>query len=74
MPVMRNVGSADRAIRLILGAALLALGVSGVLAGSAAVVAAIIGALFLVTGVAKFCPFYSLIRFDTCSRRTGTPR
>lgn len=71
MTLMRNVGPADRTTRLILGAALLALGISGALAGTAAVVTAIVGVLFLVTGIAKFCPIYSLVRFDTCSPRTG---
>jgi hypothetical protein len=57
----KNVGSVDRAIRLIAGAALLAVGLWlwGGLQGSAGgLVAAVFGLWFMLTGAVGFCPLY----------------
>ena len=63
-PVPLNVGPLDRAIRVVAGLAILALTVTGpeTLWGVA-------GLLPLITGVAGYCPLYSLLGFST----VGTP-
>ncbi|GAB4520331.1 MAG: hypothetical protein Tsb0013_23980 [Phycisphaerales bacterium] len=66
---MRNESNADRAVRAIAGIALLlvaflALDVTaGALWG---IVAAIVGAVLLVTGAVGFCPAYRLVGLSTC--------
>lgn len=62
-----NVGGADRAVRLVLGIALLALGLMHVATGTWAVVAYVVGGVALVTGLVRFCPAWTLFRFNTCS-------
>lgn len=64
-----NVGTWDRALRVLLGAALVVLLATGMLSLSTTVgiVAAIAAAVLIVTGAVSFCPAYSLIGFRTRS-------
>jgi predicted lysophospholipase L1 biosynthesis ABC-type transport system permease subunit len=53
-----NVGTTDRIVRIAL-AVLLALAiVLGWVSGVVAIIAGVLAAVFLVTGVVKFCPLY----------------
>lgn len=60
---MRNVGSADRSARVVIGAVLV------VWAAAGGPVWAWIGAVPLVTGLMGICPAYSLIGISTCRRK-----
>lgn len=64
-----NMGTADRAVRLLVGlgalaAAFLVLGVTdGKLGG---IVAAAAGAIMLLTAAVRFCPMYCPLGLSTC--------
>lgn len=64
-----NENGVDRALRLILGVALLIasfmwLGVAdGEITG---IIAAVIGAVLVLTGLVGFCPAYRLVGMSTC--------
>lgn len=60
-----NESTADRIVRIVLGAVLAALAVIGVASGTLSVVAWVLAALLLVTGVIGFCPLYAILRFST---------
>jgi len=60
-----NESGLDRAIRVIAGAALLALYFTQVVVGGLGIVAVIIGAVLLITGAVGFCPLYSLLKIQT---------
>jgi hypothetical protein len=60
-----NESGLDRIIRVITGAALLALYFTHVLVGGLGIVTVIIGAVLLITGAVGFCPIYSLIKIQT---------
>ncbi len=60
-----NESSLDRYIRVILGIALLVLGILGVVSGTLAIVFYVVGAILLVTGVVGFCPLYALLKIRT---------
>ena len=62
----KNVGGADQVIRVLLGVVLLALGFMHVVTGIWAIVAYIVGAVALVTGVFRFCPAWSVVGVNTC--------
>lgn len=61
-----NVGSADRLIRIILG--LVIIGLPFVLAWGTlgTTVSALIGAVFVITALVRFCPAYRLFGIRTC--------
>lgn len=64
-----NEGGIDRVIRVLVGIVLLAVAFLklGVMDGSVwGIVAAVVGAVALVTGLAGFCPAYVLLGLKTC--------
>lgn len=63
-PIMTcNVGNIDRALRIIVGLALIAWALAG------GPVWAWIGVLPLATGLFKFCPAYTLLGMNTCGTK-----
>lgn len=63
-----NVGTVDRALRVVLGIALMLAG----WLGSLGIVGIIIGAVLVFTGLFSFCPLYSALGKNTCE--TADPR
>ncbi len=64
-----NVGTWDRALRVIAGiilVALLAMGTLGINTGLG-IAAAIAAAVFIITGAVSFCPAYSILGLRTRS-------
>jgi predicted exporter len=61
----RNLAGWDRTLRVMLGLALLALGLSGAVGGLAGIALAIFGWLPLVTGLIGWCPLYGLLGHST---------
>ncbi len=62
-----NVGGADRAIRIVVGVALIALTLLNVIGPWGW-----IGIVPLITGVFRFCPAYSLFGMSTCPLKDAT--
>ncbi len=60
-----NESTADRIIRIVVGAILAVLAITGVATGALAIVAWVLAALLLVTGVVGFCPAYALLHLST---------
>lgn len=56
-----NVGTIDRVVRIVAGAALIGAAAAGLVG-----VWGYIGVVPLVTGLFKFCPAYALIGVNTC--------
>jgi len=61
----RNVGGADRAIRIVVGMALLVMGLLHVFTGALAIAAFVFGAIALLTGLVRYCPAWSLFGINT---------
>ncbi|MCE7974171.1 MAG: DUF2892 domain-containing protein [Leptolyngbya sp. PLA1] len=69
----RNVGGADRVVRLLIGIAALVLAFSmlRVMEGAAlGIVAAVVGVVMLTTAALGMCPLYLPLKLSTC-RPTG---
>ena len=56
-----NVGSIDRALRILVGVILITLAATGIFAPWGW-----IGVIPLLTGVFKYCPIYPLLGMNTC--------
>lgn len=69
-----NVGGMDRAVRLVLGVALIALAYAQVFAGGLAIAAYVVGAIALVTSVVRFCPAYTLFGINTFRAKPVQPK
>ena len=64
--MQKNVGSIDRAIRALVGIALLAVFFFGGVEGTLGIVALVIGIVMLGTAAIGWCPPYSLLGINTC--------
>lgn len=64
--MQKNVGSIDRAIRALVGIALLAVYFLGVVQGTLGIVAVVVGFVMLGTAAIGWCPPYSLLGINTC--------
>jgi hypothetical protein len=64
----KNVGGADRVIRLVLGIILLALGI-WYFGGLWQWVSGIVGVVLLLTSIVSFCPLYGPIRVNTAKSK-----
>ncbi len=60
-----NVGTIDRAIRAIVGIALVAALPLGVLQGTPGIVALVFGVVLIVTAAIRWCPPYMLLGINT---------
>jgi len=64
--MQKNVGTIDRAIRALVGVALLAAYFLGAIAGTLGMVALVAGIVMLGTAAIGWCPPYSLLGINTC--------
>lgn len=64
----KNMGSLDRALRLIVAAVLAVLALNGTLARPLELGAWVIVAVFVVTSLVSFCPLYRVIGINTCGK------
>ena len=63
----KNVGTADRIIRLLLAAIMIALYFTNVITGITGIVLVVLGIVFVLTSLASFCPIYSIFGMSTCA-------
>jgi len=61
----KNMGTADRVVRVVVALAIIALFAVGRVTGTAAVVLGIVVFLLLVTGLSGVCPAYMPFHFST---------
>ena len=64
--MQKNVGTIDRAIRALVGIALLAAYFLGSVQGTLGIVALVAGIVMLGTAAMGWCPPYALLGINTC--------
>lgn len=62
----QNMGSTDKAIRLILAALFAVLFFTNVVTGVFGYVLLALGAVFVLTSLVGFCPLYAIVGLNTC--------
>lgn len=65
MKLNKNMGTADRIIRLILAALFLALYFGGIVQGVLGIILVILAVVFVLTSIVSFCPLYTLFKIST---------
>ena len=65
----KNMGIADRALRIILAIVVAVLIYLGELSGIAAIVLGILAGVFLLTSLISFCPLYAPLKINTRSKK-----
>ncbi len=62
----KNIGTADRFVRVMIGVIAIILGLSGILEGNLKWIALGVGAVMIIVASVQFCPFYNLFGINTC--------
>lgn len=62
----KNMGSADRIIRLIVAAIIAVLYFSGTISGTLGTVLLVVAGIFVLTSFVSFCPLYAPFGLSTC--------
>ncbi len=62
----QNMGTADRALRVVAAVVLAGLYFLGYVSGAVGVVLLVIAVVFLLTSLVGFCPLYTLCGWNTC--------
>jgi Protein of unknown function (DUF2892) len=65
----KNMGSADKIIRIILAAIFAVLYFTGTVTGTLGLVLLVLGGVFLATSLISFCPLYALVGLNTCPKK-----
>ncbi|MHA2621473.1 MAG: YgaP family membrane protein [bacterium JZ-2024 1] len=68
MKTKNNMGTLDRAIRLVIAGIVAILYFTGKVSGTFGIVLAILAVIFVATSIAGFCPLYVLFGLSTCKR------
>jgi hypothetical protein len=67
----KNMGSADRIIRILAAVVIGILILAGQLTGTAAIILGVLAVIFLVTSFISFCPLYLPFKFSTSKHTTA---
>ncbi|MBL7701623.1 MAG: DUF2892 domain-containing protein [Ferruginibacter sp.] len=62
----KNMGNADRLVRILLAALFAVLYFTKTVEGTFGIVLLVLGGVFLLTSLISFCPLYPLIGINTC--------
>jgi len=62
----KNMGSADRIIRIVIAAIVTFLYFNGTITGTLGIVLIAVAGIFLLTSLVSFCPLYTIFGIRTC--------
>jgi hypothetical protein len=65
----KNIGNADRIIRVIIAALIVTLFFFNIISGTMGIVLLVLAGVFLLTSVLSFCPLYVPFGFNTCGTK-----
>ena len=64
-----NMGSLDKAIRVILAIVFAMLYITKAVEGTVGLVLLVLGGVFLLTSIISFCPLYTIVGINTCKKK-----
>ncbi len=65
----KNMGNADRIIRILIAAVVVILFAANIITGTLAIVLLVVAGVFLLTSFLGFCPLYLPFGISSCSRK-----
>jgi len=68
----KNMGSADRIIRLVIAAIISGLYFTNVINGTLGLILIILAAVFVLTSFISFCPLYPIFGLSTCTTKKNS--
>ncbi|MGV6846309.1 MAG: YgaP family membrane protein [Lutibacter sp.] len=65
----KNMGSADKAVRVLIAVVLAVLYWQGIISGTLGIVLLAVAAIFVLTSLVSFCPLYVPFGIKTCKTK-----
>ena len=65
----KNMGTADKTVRILIAVAIAVLFFTNVISGTLAILLGILAAIFVLTSFIGFCPLYLPFGINTCKRK-----
>lgn len=65
----KNMGNADRIIRILAAIVFAVLYFTGTVTGTLGIVLLILGSVFVLTSFVGFCPLYAIVGLNTCPNK-----
>lgn len=62
----KNMGSADRIVRILIALLAAYLYYAGIVTGTLGIVLVVVAVVFLLTSFVNFCPLYAVFGINTC--------
>lgn len=67
----KNMGTADRVIRVLIAAVIAILYFMNILSGTLGIVLLVLAGVFVLTSLVSFCPLYAPFGLKTCKTKKG---
>lgn len=67
--MIKNMGSADKVIRIIVAAVIATLYFMDIIPGTLGIVLMVVAGVFVLTSFISFCPLYAPFGVSTCKRK-----
>jgi hypothetical protein len=64
----KNMGSIDKIIRILVAIVIAVLFFTNVISGTLGIVLLVLAGVFVLTSVMSFCPLYTLVGINTCTK------
>ncbi|MEQ9592837.1 MAG: DUF2892 domain-containing protein [Cyclobacteriaceae bacterium] len=68
----KNMGGADRLIRVLLAIVFSVLYFTGTIPGTLGLVLVVLSVVFVLTSLVSFCPLYAIVGMNTCPAKKTT--
>lgn len=65
----KNMGGIDRAIRIVVALVFFGLIAMNVVTGTLAIILGILGGVFILTSLIRWCPLYAPFKLSTCKTK-----
>lgn len=65
----KNMGAADRIVRILVAAIFAVLYFTGTVTGTVGIILLVLGSVFFLTSVVSFCPLYLPFGISTCAKK-----
>jgi hypothetical protein len=62
----KNMGTADKAVRVLVAVVIAALYLTNVISGTVAIILGVLAGVFILTSLVGFCPLYAPFGLSTC--------
>ncbi|MGD9994724.1 MAG: DUF2892 domain-containing protein [Salinivirgaceae bacterium] len=65
----KNMGGADKLVRLVVALLMILAYFQGIVTGTLGIVLLVVAAIFILTSLVSFCPLYTLFGMSTCPKK-----